>query len=447
MTVDRPNIVLVLTDQQQAAMLGSAGHPTLHTPAMDRLAAEGSRFAQAFCTSPQCSPSRASLLTGRYPHATGVLGNIPETRFGPPRLPPHLPSLGMLLGQEGYHTAYFGKWHLGAAGAADSNPTAYGFEHYVPTRPHPEHEAEDDLAADAAAYLAGYAGRRPLLLMASFNDPHGVYALRQVTRPLDGRALPLPASFADDLATKPVAQRVYRDEDQPAALPLDEETAHRYLAWYACMVERADGYLSRILAALDARPDLAANTIVIFASDHGDLACAHRLPFKGPCMYEELMRVPLLIRGPGLARGTVCHELVTLADLLPTVCELAGLDIPDGLHGRSLRPLLCGEILAAPWRDAVIGQYHGKQHWACPIRMIRTATHKLTLYRTGERELYDLAVDPDELHNLADQPHQAALEEALARRLARWMVDHDDPFHGLEVTDRQGRPIVSIREA
>lgn len=441
MTVDRPNVVLVLTDQQQAAMLGCAGHPVVRTPAMDRLAAEGSRFAQAFCTSPQCSPSRASLLTGRYPHATGVLGNIPETTFGPPRLPPDIPSLGTLLRQGGYHTAYFGKWHLGAAGSADANPTAYGFDRYVPTRPRREYEAEDDLADGAAAYLADYTGRRPLLLVASFNDPHGVYALRQVTRPLDGSAFALPASFADDLATKPVAQRIYRDEDQPAALPLDEETARRYLAWYAFMVERADGYLARILAALDARPELATNTVVIFASDHGDLACAHRLPFKGPCMYEELIRAPLLIRGPGLASGQVRHELVTLADLLPTVCDLAGLTAPDGLYGRSLRPLLSGAAPGRAWRDAVIGQYHGKQRWACPIRMIRTATHKLTVYRTGERELYDLAVDPDELRNLAGQPHAAPLEAALARRLERWMADHNDPFYRLEATDRQGRPL------
>jgi len=437
MADDRPNILLILTDQQQGAMLGCAGHPRLRTPAMDRLAAEGSRFARAFCTSPQCSPSRASIMTGLYPHGHQVRSNIPETSFGPPQLPPHLPSLGPLVRGAGYHAAYFGKWHLGAADRASSNPTAYGFAHYVPTRYRREQDGEDDLATEAADYVAGYTDQRPFLVVASFNDPHGVYALPHVTRSLDDAGIALPASFVDDLAAKPAAQRIYRDEDQPAALPLDEDTARRYLAWYAFMVERADGYLDRLLAALDARPDLAENTVVIFASDHGDLACAHRLPFKGPCMYEELICVPLLIRGPRLSRERVCQHLVTLADLLPTVCDLAGIEQPAGLHGQSLLPLLRGET--TPWRDAVIGQYHGKQRWAAPIRMLRTAAHKLTLDRTGARELYDLGNDPDELRNLAGDPRYAPLEATLMSQLERLMVEHGDAFHLLDATDRQGR--------
>ena len=330
-----------------------------------------------------------------------------------------LPSLGQLLHAAGYHTAYFGKWHLGAAGQPASNPLAYGFDHFTPPPGHAEQEGEGDLAAAAAAYLAAYAGTRPLLLVASFNDPHGVYALRKIERPLDTEGIALPASFDDDLATKPAAQRTYRDEDQPAALPLDEATARRYLAWYACMIERADGYLARLLAALDGRPDFTDNTVVIFASDHGDLACAHRLPFKGPCMYEELVRVPLLVQGPGVARGAVRSELVTLADLLPTICDLTHRPRRPDLDGQSLSPLLHGAT--PPWRDAVIGEYHGKQRWFCPIRMVRTATHKFTLDTTGERELYDLLADPAERYNRAGDPRYAALERELVERLAAWM--------------------------
>jgi arylsulfatase A-like enzyme len=432
-----PHIVIVLTDQQQGAMLGCAGAANLYTPAMDRLAASGVRFDRAFCTTPQCSPSRASLMTGLYPHRHGVLSNIPDTTFGPPQLPQQLPSLGQLLHDAGYHTAYFGKWHLGAAGEPASNPLAYGFDHFTPPPGHAEQEGEGDLAVAAAAYLAAYAGTRPLLLVASFNDPHGVYALRKIERPLDTDGIALPASFDDDLATKPAAQRTYRDEDQPAALPLDEATARRYLAWYACMIERADGYLARLLAALDGRPDFTDNTVVIFASDHGDLACAHRLPFKGPCMYEELVRVPLLVQGPGVARGAVRSELVTLADLLPTICELAHVPAPADLDGQSLSLLL--HDATPPWRDAVIGEYHGKQRWFCPIRMARTATHKFTLDTTGERELYDLLADPAERYNRAGDSRYAALERELAERLATWMDTTDDPFPQLRATDRQGK--------
>jgi arylsulfatase len=405
---------------------------------MDRLASEGTRFAQAFCTTPQCSASRASIMTGLYPHRHGVLSNIPDTDFGPPQLPTHVANIGSVLQHAGYHNAYFGKWHLGAADTASSNPTAYGFDHFVPPHVRNEAEPEDRLAIDAADYLASYSGTSPLLLVASFNDPHAVYQLPKVTIPLETQGIELPASFDDDLATKPAAQRVYRDEDQPAGLPHDEETARRYIAWYSHMVERADGYLGRLLDALDARADLNANTYVVFASDHGDLAFAHRLPFKGPCMYEELVHVPLVIRGPRVAGGNVRDDLVTLADLLPTICDWSGIGQPSGLDGESLAPLL-GEAHHPAWRDMAIGQYHGKQRWASPIRMIRTHTHKLTLYGTGERELYDLVDDPAEVRNLSHSPHVADIETELLGRLNAWMSAHDDPFLSLRPTDRHGR--------
>ena len=441
MSTDLPHILLILTDQQQAAMLGSAGHPTLRTPAMDRLAAEGVRFSRAFCTSPHCSPSRSSLLTGLYPHHTTVLGNIPETTFGPAQLPLRLPSMGALLRATGYRTAYFGKWHLGVANDPTANPLAYGFEQFTPpSRRASEVESEDGLAEAAAAHVAGYHDPEPLFLVASFNDPHGVYALPRVRQPLATDGIRLPASFDDDLAGKPAAQRLYRDEDQPAALPLDEPTARRYLAWYAHMVERADGYLGRILAALDGRPDLAQRTIVVFASDHGDLACAHRLPFKGPCMYEELMRVPLLLRGPGIAEGQVHDEMVTLADLLPTICDLTGI-APPAVDGTSLTPLLGPAAPAVRWREAVIGQYHGKQRWCCPIRMLRTTRHKLVVYRDGARELYDLLDDPAERRNRAGEPAHAAVEAELERQLGAWMAAHGDHFERSQPTDRFGHVI------
>lgn len=438
MPAGRPNVVIVLTDQQQGAMLGCAGAAGLRTPAIDRLAAGGVRFARAFCTTPQCSPSRSSLLTGLYPHRTRVRSNIPDTTFGPPQLPTDLPQLGTALRDAGYQTAYFGKWHLGESGNPATDPRAYGFAHFEATHLHSQVESEDSLAAAAAAHLRAHDGAAPLLLVASFNDPHGVYALRQVREPLDGDAMILPASFSDDLRCKPSPQRVYRDEDQPADLPLDEATARRYLAWYAQMIERADGYLDRIVGAIADHAALAANTIVVFASDHGDLAAAHRLPFKGPCMYEELIRVPLILCGPTIAPGLVRDELVTLADLFPTLCDLAGLATPPGLDGASLRPLLRDGAGSVTWRDAIIGQYHGKQRWSCPIRMIRTKTHKLVLYRTGERELYDLVRDPHEIENLAGRADEVALERSLADRLIAWMAEHGDDFERQILTDRSG---------
>lgn len=437
-----PNVVIVMTDQQGGTMMGCAGHPFVRTPAMDRLAAEGTRFDRAFCTTPQCSPSRAAFFTGRYAYANQVRGNIPETTFGPPQLPTELPSLGTLLADAGYAAAYFGKWHLGTNTPA-SNPLAYGFTQYLPperTDIPSEMIPEHFLADAAAAYIAGYVGERPFVVVASFNDPHGVYALPYVTAPLDCDRVTLPPSMADDLTTKPAAQRLYRDDDTiPLLSPLTEEHARRYLAWYTLLCERADSYLARILAALDARPDLAANTVVLFCSDHGDLACAHGTVFKGPAMYEELMRVPLLVRGPGVAAGAVRSELVSLVDVLPTLCALAGVESDAAFDGASFVPLLRGEPVV--WRDAVIGEYQGKQRWSSPIRMIRTATHTFTRYGTGECELYDLVADPDELRNLAGNPVHAAVESALAHRLNEWIVAHNDPFATYTPTDARGNPL------
>lgn len=443
---ERPNIVLVFTDQQQGAMMGCDGHPHLRTPAMDRLGTEGVRFDRAFCASPQCSPSRAALLTGLYPHTNTVRGNIPETRFGPAQLPPQLPGLGTRFAAAGYRCAYFGKWHLGRADDPLTNPLAYGFERFVPPQYHTmlaEAGSEDWLAAEAAAYISEYRDTRPFVLVASFNDPHGIYALSEATRPFeDTDRVQLPRSIHDDLATKPAAQRMYRDENSRADLAhLNEEQARRYLAWYTYLVERADRYLAQLLAALDARPDLATKTVVVFASDHGDLACAHGLVFKGPAMYEELVRIPLIVRGPRVARGVVRHDLVSLVDVLPTCCDLAGLTRQPPFQGESLLPLLRDERAVPAWRDAVIAEYQGKQKWSSPIRMIRTATHKLTLYRTGERELYDLVADPSEIVNRAGDPAYAAIERELSQRLHEWMVAHDDAFEQQEVTDARGHPL------
>jgi len=440
--VSRPNVVIVMTDQQQGAMIGCARDPAVRTPAIDRLAAEGTRFDAAFCSTPQCSPSRAAFFTGRYSYANQVRGNIPETTFGPPQLPTALPSLGMLLAGAGYDAAYFGKWHLGA-NVPSSNPLAYGFSRYVssertdiPSEMLPEHF----LAEAAAQYIEGYSEECPFLVVASFNDPHAIYALPYVVEHLETASATLPLSIVDDLTTKPTAQRQYRDHDTiPLLSPLTEKNMRPYLAWYALLCKRADSYLACILAALDARPDLAANTVVIFCSDHGDLACAHGTVFKGPMMYEELMKVPLIVRGPGIVAGGIRRELVSLVDVLPTLCDLAGIGADVEFDGESLVPLLHGED--PPWRDAVIGEYQGKQQWSSPIRMIRTATHKFTRYGTGERELYDLAADPDEITNRAGDPAYASLEAALDARLCAWMLTHGDQFATYSPTGLHGEAL------
>src|SRR5437867_4141076 len=210
----RPDIVVLLTDQQRADALGAVGTAGLRTPALDRLAREGALFSRAFCATPQCSPSRAALLTGRYPHRTGVMGNVDERGSAAaaagmsPALDRSLPTLGRVFAAAGYQTAYFGKWHLGGD-AGD-----YGFE------VHDSGRAEDSgLVSRVRTFLrkrAEAGAAKPMLLVASWLNPHEIYAVVNPPEhdPAAEARVALPESLADDLSGKPFPQRHYLAEDQ-----------------------------------------------------------------------------------------------------------------------------------------------------------------------------------------------------------------------------------------
>lgn len=431
---DLPDIAIFLTDQQRADAMAIMAAPGLHTPAMDGLAREGVRFTNAFCPTPQCSPSRAALLSGQYPHRTGVMGNVEarESAGQSAPLSPQIRSLGKIFSQAGYQTAYFGKWHLG------NSPRLHGFD--------------IDGSGDGRAVTAGVINflntqsaapgmRHPLLLFVSWLNPHEIYQIAgQVdTSGLRLAGLSLPQSLRDDLSQKPAPQRLYLQEDQ--GKPFRSCTANdwlRYIAFYNSLVEKADQEIGRVLHALRSQ---RRNALVVFSSDHGDLGGAHGLPFKGPAMYEELVRVPLIISWPGKIRPAVRNELVSNIDVLPTLCELAGLKLPEGVDGVSLQPLLAGGRNTFKPREMIMGEYYGKQNWRVPIRMVRTKDWKYVRYLHYGEELYDLKHDPHELHNLAAMGQQEKTRKRLSGGLERWMKQTQDPFLGLTVTDRDGRAV------
>jgi arylsulfatase A-like enzyme len=201
-------------------------------------------------------------------------------------------------------------------------------------------------------------------------------------------------------------------------------------------VEKVDSNIGQILTALRRRR-LEQDTVVVFTSDHGDHGGGHGLPFKGPAMYEELVRVPLAISFPGtITAGRRIEELVVNVDLLPTLCDLVGLPAPEGIHGRSLAPLLDGKRPLS--RDFVIGEYYSKQKWVNPIRMVRTKGWKYTRYRKWGEELYDLRSDQGELKNLVATEAHRAEKERLSAILDEWMRVTSDPFESLLPTDRAG---------
>jgi choline-sulfatase len=426
-----PDILIVLTDQQRADAMGDA--PGLHTPSMNQLAREGVRFNRAYCATPQCSPSRAALLTGRYPHRTGVMGNVAErgTPAGQsPPLDPTIPGLGRLLTNAGYETAYFGKWHLG------KDPGLYGFETHQASR---GHELAEPVLKFLSARRETGQKRRPLFLMVSWLNPHEIYGIQQspaVTLRADSS---LPKNLVDDLSQKPPPQRIFLEEDQGKPFrAYTRDDWKRYQAFYHDLTERVDAEIGQVVRKT--RTD-NANTLVVFSSDHGDLGGAHGLPFKGPAMYEELVRVPLVISWPGKVSPAVSNALVSNLDILPTLCEAAGIKPPGDIDGRSLLPILIGKTQISNWRDAVFVEYYGKQDWRVPIRMIRTASWKYVRYLHYGEELYDLAGDPHELRNLASSKEHDAKRKELGARLDRWMTETRDPFQKLTVTDRAGQPL------
>ncbi len=421
----RPNIVYVFSDQQHWEAAGYR-NAFYDTPAQDELAKESFVFENFFCSTPQCSPSRSSMFTGLYPSATGVMGNIGAA--GGDDLA--METFGPALQRAGYRTGYFGKWHLG------DNPTAHAGWHE-------EFKEQQDLEATnrAVEFIGGSAaGDQPFAAVVSYLDPHDIYYFKRDMGDLAGVSAKLPESWArEDFDGKPPVQKQFMTDDQGTAIWGSEQKVWEwYREHYRSKVRLYDDYLGRVVQALK---DSGAweNTILVVSSDHGDMDTHHRLIFKGPFLYEHMVRIPLLIRFPAGLGGAPPRQVLDYqgvnTDIAPTILDFAGLD-PETRHGQSLKPLLTGG--AAPRREFVIGEYYSKQKWVNPIRMIRTPEFKYNRYLPAAEELYDLKNDPHELVNLAGDEGYATRKRELAAELDRWIKEQGDPFYSLQATDREG---------
>ncbi len=405
----RPNVLLFLTDQETQRVR----RDLLKLPNRERLERRGTRFERNWCATPQCSPARSTLLTGRYPHRTGVLGNVGAAGGAPLRASDA--SLGNVFQKAGYRTGYFGKWHLSQGSRAGWED--HGFE---PTEPAGGGDAA--VAASAARWIARTGGQ-PWLCVVSLIQPHDIYEYprRAGLAALEGRTMPIregmpaPATPAADLNDRPRAQRQYNEDDQgQVTTDYTSEDWRRYRSFYYELIEDADRNLGKLLDAIE-----GTDSIVLHTSDHGDGIGAHGLAFKGPFLYEELLNVPLAVCWPGrLQPGAAVGAPTTHADVLPTLCDLAGIPAPPDLDGLSLRPLLEG---GGGWeRSAVFAEYYSKQRWVNPARAVRTERWKLVEYLRGGRELYDLARDPHEAENLAGNPAHREIERELLVRIDAW---------------------------
>jgi choline-sulfatase/glucosamine-6-phosphate deaminase len=423
----RPNILYICTDQQFAEAMSCAGNPHVKTPAVDGLAERGMRFAEAYCTSPVCSPSRGSMFTGLYPHEHGVTVNNRPIKGELREI-----YIANVLRERGYECAYAGKWHLPGSAMRPSDQQRHPYRVLC--------GVSDSRVSDACAEYFEESRRRPFFLVASYLNPHDI-CLWAVGResgyqeeprfdtPLE-QCPPLPENFAV-AADEPSVLRDYYMTRHDEQKSFDEAKWRRYLHAYYAMVEAVDADIGRLLEALRAR-GLHRDTLVIFSSDHGDGLAAHQWLGKC-CHYEEAMRVPFIVSYQGTIRpGRVdrTHFVSGGPDFYATALDYAGAAIPEGCQGRSLRCLLEGTTCETPWRDQVVSEIwlpgnspkRGEAWKSAWGRMLRTQRFKYAVYDRGEfrEQLHDLLSDPGEMQNLAGDPEYSEVLDEHRRRLADW---------------------------
>lgn len=445
-----PNVVLCLSDMLRPFELGCYGHPTVHTPHLDRLAAEGVRFELAVTSNPVCTPARSSLLSGQYSRTcTGALGN-PRTLWPPPArnvLPD--PTLAECFRAAGYETALIGKWHL------DADPRRCGFDYTLYPNVIHRHYNQEYVENDAApfcvpefapdferdrlsAWLRNRHRERPFFLFHNISQPHMPlgpgHTPERYLRRYDRRTVSLrPNVFRDGrmaydrewFVTYTNADYWYRKwilhepprptDTAPADFDLRDLTAY-----YDGLVTCTDDQVGGLLAALEA-DGVANNTIVLFLSDHGDNLGSHHCWNKG-LLIEESIRIPFLVWAPGrLAPRVNRTHVASVLDALPTLLDLCGLPIPAGVQGRSLRPMLEGASEVLSDNRAFIETTEG-------LAGIRTPTHTYgirfdlaTRAVTDDAVLfYDNAADPYQQHNLAGTTAQPARAAALRDAVVQW---------------------------
>ncbi|MFT5375999.1 MAG: arylsulfatase A-like enzyme [Candidatus Latescibacterota bacterium] len=421
----RPNVLFVFTDQQSAHAMSCAGNPHLHTPNMDALAAEGTRFTQSYCAAPVCGPSRASLTTGRLPHEHGVLvnGMIPD---------PKIPNVGELFRSAGYDTAWSGRWHLPDNGR-DGKVRGFDVLH-DPAAPLGLGHHGDEPVTDAAIEFLQQWHQRPFFLGVSLCNPHDIcHWIMNPEPPPDNAVLPpLPENFEADPHEAEFIRRCrerdhYGDENTYTT-DWDETQWRRYLYAYYRYTEEVDVQVGRLLGALREN-GLEENTIVLFTSDHGEGMAAHQWVVK-LMLYEEPLRVPLIVRWPEhiAAKRVDDEHLVSGLDVLPTLCDLAGVEHTP-VTGMSLKGLI--EDPAIPGRPFVVAELHpDTENLRLEGRMLRTQRYKYVRFSEGGNPemLFDLEADPGERENLVAKEGMRGLLDEHRALMRQWCGQTKDNF-------------------
>ena len=415
---DKANLLYVFADQMRGSAVGCAGDECVYTPNLDRLAAQGVFFSNAVANTPVCTPSRASLLTGRHALTCRCIVNDL-------RLPEDERSIADVLRERGYRTGYIGKWHLDGISRHMFTPPGrrrHGFDDYWAAynchhqylepkyylNDSPElvrrEGYEPDVQTDLAISFLERFRDEPFCLFLSWGPPHAPY--RQV-----------PQQFLD---LYPPTEIVLR--------PNAEGADRQAIAGYYAHISALDRNIGRLMDALE-RLGLAENTIFCFSSDHGDMLWSHgRVKKQQP--FEESIRVPLIVRWPGhLPEGVVDDLIIGVVDHAPTLLGLLGVPVPSFMNGLDLSAVMLGKDAPRP-ESAFIAEYvsFDQARMYQPWRGVRTTRYTYVRWLQGGELLFDNLNDPYQMHNLAHSPECPDLKAELEGVLQGWLARLGDDF-------------------
>jgi arylsulfatase A-like enzyme len=479
-----PNVLFLMTDQQVWYAL-SVYDDYFNTPNLDRLARTGARFDFATCTTPSCTPARGSIVTGKYPHTTTITKNLREGKAADNykgtlqhriETTDHALTENILF-EEGYVTAHCGKWHLGHKDAypcyskdtllqgqsAQYQSRADYWKMLDEKYPLELFEEGDGMTWKRPVYFSDafkmqvkdakmkhkalVTGRTPIpeemlihtmitdetirniqarkgknwMITASWHPPHIPWVMPEPWYSMYDRA---KVKYTED---DPEVPEQFRKFNAPRLGKIMGEVGIReYLAVYAGQVAYIDKQVGRVLDALE-ESGQSENTLIIFTSDHGDMQGRFNSVGKSiDSFYDTLVRIPLIINYPGKIKpGTIIGEFVSQVDYMPTILDYCGVDIPSDIQGRSLRPLIEGEVERI--REYAFCERVVQQKYAG--RMIRSKDFKYCWYETGEQYFYDLKKDPEEKTDVFNDETYSDEIEKLHRELKRWMKETNDPAY------------------
>ena len=436
-----------MTDTQRIDMLGCYGNRDMKTPNLDRMAGEGILFERAYTCQPVCGPARSAIFTGTWPHSNGSWANCMA-------LGDNIKTIGQRLLDNGFHTAYIGKWHLDGSDYFGNGlcPDGWDPDYWYDMRCYLEElipserirsrqvSACDDPMLGAAFTYGHRCSERAIkflknhhqedfFLTVSYDEPHHPFLCPKIYSDMyRDYTLPKSRNIKDDLSGKPEHHRIWAgnrlfDNKDSLAIKAPE--------FFGCN-SFVDSEIGRVLSAVD---EYAPDALVIYTSDHGDMLHAHSLNGKGPAVYDEITHIPFIVRWKGTAPQKVKYSFpVSHINIVPTILDAAGIPLPKTMEGPSILPALCNP--GQKIQDMIFMEFnryetdHDGFGGFQPLRAVFDGQYKLAVNLLSSDELYDLEKDPQEMKNLINDETYAQTRNFLHDKILEWMNNTRDPFRG-----------------